>query len=93
MDVSVCVSLCTGVSVCLYLYLCVCMFISAFLCICVSDIDECSTHTHICSQVFGSTCRNTIGSYSCTCPSGYTKLPNSVLCSLSGETSKDYYTL
>ena len=31
------------------------------------DIDECTEGTHLCSQ----TCTNSIGSYSCSCGSGY----------------------
>lgn len=32
-----------------------------------ADIDECSARTHKCQQ----TCRNTVGSYTCSCGSGY----------------------
>lgn len=39
------------------------------------DIDECATGSHQCSH----TCQNTVGSYTCTCPTGYT-LSNGRVC-------------
>ena len=36
------------------------------------DIDECTGNTHGCDQV----CNNTIGSYECSCYTGYQLLTN-----------------
>lgn len=50
-----------------------------------SDIDECS-NTIICGQV----CRNTVGSYVCSCVSGYTLGPDNMTCTYyyAAETSR-----
>ena len=36
-----------------------------------SDVDECVSNTHRCSTLSGAFCLNMIGSYNCSCPSGY----------------------
>ena len=41
-------------------------------CLCVADIDECINKTiNDCDTIHGS-CKNTMGSYACTCNSGFT---------------------
>ena len=35
---------------------------------CCTDIDECGLGTHQCAQ----NCSNTVGSYTCSCQTGYT---------------------
>ncbi|XP_078382516.1 uncharacterized protein LOC144665202 [Oculina patagonica] len=37
---------------------------------CFTDLDECSTHTYTCDV--NADCTNTVGSYSCSCKTGYT---------------------
>ena len=41
-----------------------------------SDIDECSEHPKPCSQI----CRNTFGSYNCSCTDGYIPIHNGHSC-------------
>ena len=36
---------------------------------CVSDLDECSNGTHMCSH--NADCMNTMGSYRCVCKDGF----------------------
>ena len=36
---------------------------------CILDIDECSTHKNDCGYKGG--CKNTVGSFTCSCLSGY----------------------
>ena len=36
------------------------------------DIDECELWTHSCDQPLRASCRNTNGSYECSCNEGYT---------------------
>ena len=42
------------------------LILLSFFCIC-TDIDECSSGVHNCAQ----NCTNTVGSYTCSCRSGY----------------------
>ena len=37
---------------------------------CISDIDECSNDTDVCSV--NATCTNTVGSFECVCLPGFT---------------------
>ena len=37
---------------------------------CTIDVDECATDKHRC--MIRATCMNTLGSYTCSCPDGYT---------------------
>jgi len=55
------------------------------------DINECQTGSHLCSQTSTSTqtpagCNNAPGSYTCTCPAGYT-LTNGTVCVDNNECS------
>ena len=43
---------------------------------CFSDIDECQTNNGGCNQ----TCTNTIGSFECSCGTGYTLAPDDLDC-------------
>lgn len=38
---------------------------------CITDINECTTGTHVCQNEFY--CHNTIGDYNCSCGPGYSK--------------------
>ena len=38
-------------------------------CLFVADLDECDTNSHDCDR--NANCRNTVGSYKCTCKAGY----------------------
>ena len=40
------------------------------LCLIVTDLDECKTHTENCNV--NADCKNSVGSYTCTCKAGYT---------------------
>ena len=51
-----------------------------------SDIDECSEGTHNCDQI----CTNTVGSFTCSCNSGYKLLGNGKSCR--GTFSKHYFS-
>ena len=42
----------------------------------VLDIDECSTSANTCRHA----CKNLIGSFVCTCPTGYRQIPGSDEC-------------
>lgn len=47
------------------------IFLEKLVILCsVSDVDECSHKTHVCSAY--AVCRNTEGSYDCSCKEGYT---------------------
>ena len=78
----VCVCVCMCVCVCVHAHASVCMRVHMCVCVCVcvcvcmikvfilySDIDECSGGQNNCSEK--SVCTNTIGSYQCSCLSGY----------------------
>ncbi|KAN0027763.1 hypothetical protein ACTFIV_009587 [Dictyostelium citrinum] len=45
---------------------------------CSTDINECLAGTHQC--ISPATCSNTVGSYTCNCPTGYTKNSNGYSC-------------
>ena len=50
----------------------------------IADIDECEIHA-LCQYPTGSICYNTIGSYECICPPGYTLSDDSNECILSSK--------
>ena len=52
------------------------MHITSTHCVIIIDINECSTNNGGCAQ----TCTNTVGSFQCTCRSGYTLASNSRGC-------------
>ena len=41
-----------------------------------ADFDECRAGTSLCEQ----NCRNTVGSYTCSCGAGYTLASNRISC-------------
>ena len=59
---------------------CVRMCVCGLLCLCVSDIDECSVRNGNCSQL----CRNTKGSYVCSCVSRYRLIGDGATCHSKG---------
>ena len=61
---------------CICVHACACVCVCVCVCVCMikvfilySDIDECSGGQNNCSEK--SVCTNTIGSYQCSCLSGY----------------------
>lgn len=46
-----------------------CVRVITFVLCCVSDLDECSNGTHMCSN--NADCHNTMGSYRCACKEGF----------------------
>ena len=52
-----------------------------------TDVDECATNNGGCAQ----TCTNTVGSFVCSCPSGYTLASNGLTCD--GELTEGIPTL
>ncbi len=87
----VCVHLCVCMTMCMCVC-CVCILVSEYQSVqdkfyhyvcCLgnydyayADIDECTEMTDMCDF----TCRNTIGSYTCSCDNGYTLLPDGITC-------------
>jgi len=58
---------CVYVSLCVQ-YVCVCVCV--YVCVCVAvDIDECREQPRVCG--LNGTCRNTHGSYRCSCNTGF----------------------
>lgn len=43
----------------------------------ITDINECERYPNYCS---GGSCKNTIGSFHCTCPAGFKLDPNTITC-------------
>ena len=56
------------VSACMYTYSTTVTYMLIFLST-LSDIDECTTDTHTCDE--NADCSNTVGSFTCSCRSGY----------------------
>ena len=59
---------------------CVCVHVWSFVLVCVSDVDECSVRNGNCSQL----CRNTKGSYVCSCVSRYRLIGDGATCHSKG---------
>lgn len=62
-----------------------CVHVITFVHCCVSDLDECSNGTHMCSN--NADCHNTMGSYRCACKEGFSG--DGFYCS--GHTRKNPY--
>ena len=67
---------------CVCVYVCVCVCVCVYVCVCVNvccglDVDECVEQEGVCAGV--GQCVNDVGSYHCSCPSGYQQV-NSTSC-------------